>query len=271
MAVCALARLEGLEPVWVPDDARLAARTISRALGLQGALLVVDDAARTLSAAVGAEPEVADLLTTAMHRLPVALVVPPSWASHRLTASAGLRLVLTGFGDTDDAAWDVPRELRALPAAPGRLRAHSASGWREAQLALPSPWSPGHLVRRLPTVAPSGLPPNALGIGGDESLPMLLRPLQAAVVGPQGEERDAVARRVRLATGVSPLVAESAFAVGGPGAPMPATVVIVRPTARSVREVVRDGVTGLLEPGPVPFRAVVVVDGVANAVQVLPG
>ena len=54
-----------------------------------------------------------------------------------------------------------------------------------------------------------------------------------------------------------------------PGLPAPRVVVIVRPTLRSVREAMRDAPHGLVEPVPIPLRAVAIIDGVAAAVQVL--
>jgi len=271
LAVCALAESAGLTPVWVPRDPRLATRTMALAMDTPRAVLVIDDAARTLAGAVGADPEAPELLATAMHRLPTALVVPAAWASHRMTSSAGLRLVLTGLTEQDDAAWEVSRELRSVPSLPGRVRAHDASGWREAQLAIPGRWVARPLARPLPTEVTGPLPRHCLGIGGDDAAPLVLPAVAAAVVGPAGPERDAVATRVQVATGIPPVSAESTFALGGPGAPAPRLVVIVRPTLRSVREVARDATNGLVEPAHIPMRCVVIADGVASAVQVLAG
>ena len=130
-------------------------------------------------------------------------------------------------------------------------------------------WHARSLVTALPTEVAGPLPPSALGIGGDDAAPLLLPALPAAVVGPAGPERDAVARRVHLATGIGPVCADSTFSLGGPGVSAPRVVVIVRPTLRSVREVMRDAPHGLVEPAPIPMRCVAIIDGVAAAVQVL--
>ncbi len=268
-AVAALAAGSGLTPVWVPHDARLAARTLALASEVPGAMLVLDDAARSLTAAASSDPEALDVLSAAMHELPTLLAVPAAWATHRLTTGAGLRLVFTGLPEHDEAAWEVPRELRRLPALAGRVRAHDAAGWREAHLALPGRFHAQPLALPLPTSVTGELPRSAIGIGGDAAAPVLVPAGSAGVVGPPGAERDAAARRVQLATGAAPAVAESVFALGGPGRPTPRVILVVRPTVRSVREVARDRHHGLVEPRPVPLRCVVVIDGVASAVQVL--
>lgn len=140
-------------------------------------------------------------------------------------------------------------------------------GWREAQLALAGPGTVAPLALPLPRAVSERLPARALGIGGDDASVVELRTGEpVAVVGPAGAERDAVAARVARATGIAPPVAESVFSL--PGARGPATTVIVRPTARAVREVLRDAPPGLIEPQPVPMRVVLVRDGVAQAVQV---
>jgi len=264
-AIGAQAEAAGLDAVLVPPSPRLAVRTLALALEGRCSLLLIDDAARLLSG----EPDVADLLAVAMQRLAVAMVVPGSWGTHRVTTGAGVRLVFTGLGADFDAAWDVPRELRGLPPQPGRVRAQSAEGWHEAQLAVPDNWEPVPLVRELPIECPP-LPASALGIGGDMAEPVLLQPLPAAVVGPPGTERDMVAKRVAMATGIPPLVADSPFTLGAPGLPTPRIVIVVRPTARSVRECMANAPAGLVDPHPLPLRAVAIIDGVAQAVQVAP-
>ena len=130
-----------------------------------------------------------------MHGMPVALVVPPAWANHRLTLSAGMRLVCTGLTAADEAAWDVPRELREFPPAAGRVLAHDAEGWRESQLALPAAARVRPLAVPLPTDVTVAVPHNAIGVGGDDAAPLLLPPGRACVVGPSGRERDSVALR----------------------------------------------------------------------------
>ena len=177
-AVSAVALSCGLSPVWVPSDARLAARTLALVSEVHNALLVVDEAARVLAGAASADPEAIDLLGSAMHAVPTVLVVPPTWAHHRLTTGAGLRLVLTGLAEPDDAAWEVPRELRALPPHAGRVRAHDGAGWREAQLALPGAWRAKPLARALPASIGERLPQAAIGIGGDGAA-ALARPARA--------------------------------------------------------------------------------------------
>jgi len=265
-AIGAQAQALGLRPVLVPHSPRLAVRTLALALETEEAVLLIDDAARVLTSASSADPEAIDLLTAAMVRMPTALVVPANWAHHRLVASAGLRIVLSGLAADDDAAWDVPRELRTIQSLPGRARVSLTEGWFECQLCLPGAWQPKPLVTELPAVCEAA-PASALGIGGDKPRAVTIDALPVAVVGPPGPERDAVARRVEVVTGSPPRVTDSAFALGA--AHSPRSVIITRPSQRSLREVVRDAPKGLVDPQPPPFRVVVVADGVPQAVQVL--
>jgi len=260
-AVASIAQRRGMNVAWLPDSPRLAVRTLALALERPDGLLVVDDAARLLTLAATADAEVTDLLHAVLRVMPAALAVPGSWAGHRL-AAGGLRMVLTGLADSDEAAWDVPRQLRGLPAVPGRARVHSSAGWREAQLALPGPWQSAPSVHDLPPTCPP-VPRAALGIGGDSAQAVLLPPVPSVVIGTPGVEREAVARRVEAATGIAPTVAESAFAA--PSAPV---VIVVRPTHRTVREAIRDAPRGLVEPSPVPMRVVASISGQVSAVQV---
>lgn len=265
-AVCAQARGAGMVPVWLPPDPRLAVRTLALVVDVPHALLAVDDAEVALARAATADPEAAELLALAAQRCALALVAPATWASHRLVAGS-TTVVLTGLGAADSASWGVPGELRGLAARPGRAMVSDREGWREAQLALAGPGTVAPLALPLPRAVSERLPARALGIGGDDASVVELRTGEpVAVVGPAGAERDAVAARVARATGIAPPVAESVFSL--PGARGPATTVIVRPTARAVREVLRDAPPGLIEPQPVPMRVVLVRDGVAQAVQV---
>jgi len=270
-SVAATAARMAARPVWVPADPRLAARTLALAAEASEVLLLLDDAERTLAAATTAEPEAMDLLVACMRRGRAALVVPTTWAHHRLVAGAGTTIVLSGTPSTDEASWEMPSELRGLPPLPGRARLTHAGGWAEAQLALPARWTAQPLMRQLPREVTVRLDPGAIGLGGDDAAPFFVPNAVAAIVGPTGEERERVARRVAMATGQEPLVLESALALGIPGTPSPRTLVVVRPDARSLREVSRARTHGLLEPSPLPFRCVVLVDGAAAAVQVLPG
>jgi len=269
-AVAAVAHALGLRALVVPADPREAARTLALAWEVPNAVLLVDDCARSLAAAATADVEAPELLAQAMLTLPTVLVVPPGWASHRLTSQAGLRVVFTGLARDDDAAWGVPRDLRGLVTLPGRARAVDAAGWREAQLALPGSARIEPLVRTLPPEVRGPLALRAIGIGGDDAAPLTVPQGPAAVVGPSGPERDAIARRLAIASGADVVTAESGITLRMPGTPACRTVVCVRPTARALREVLRETPHGLLEPAPVPFRAVVIVDGVASAVHVLP-
>jgi S-DNA-T family DNA segregation ATPase FtsK/SpoIIIE len=271
LAVAARAAEGGFTPMWVPPDPRRAARTLALAADQPRALVLLDDAERTLAAASTAEPEAIDLLLACLRRGAAALVVPPAWANHRLVAGAGLVAILTGLPVEDDAAWGVPSELRGIPRAAGRARVRRADGWAETQLSVPAPFTPTAPVEELPESVAGPLPQAALGIGGDQARPIVLPQAQAAVIGPPGDERDIVARRVAMASGHEPLIADTGFALGMPGQPTPRTVVCVKPTARTLREVSRDRAIGLIEPAPVRLRCVAIVDGAALAVQVLPG
>ncbi|MGC4175572.1 FtsK/SpoIIIE domain-containing protein [Demequina sp.] len=269
-AVGARATREGLRPVWVPADARRAVRTLAIAAETAGCVLLLDDAQRTLSLASAADPEVTELLTECLRRAPAALVVPPAWAHHRLVSGAGAAMVLAGLAAADDALWDVPVSLRGLPATQGRARCSAAQGWAEVHVAYEAEWAPTDVIAPLPATAPSTVPASAIGVGGDDGAPLCLPRGQAAVVGPAGDEREAIALRVQAATGAVPLVMDTGMTLGMPGTQTPRVVVCVRPTARSLREVTRVNAHGLIEPTHVAFRAVVIVDGVPSAVQVLP-
>ena len=269
-SVGARAERAGFAPIWVPEDARRAARTLALAAELPRALVLLDNAERTLATAATAEPEVIELLLACIRRRPVALVVPQTWASNRIVAGAGLTVLLTGLSAETDAAWGVPIELRGLRSRAGRARASGTAGWAEVQLSLTPPFEPRSPVRPLPSEAMRPLPRGAIGIGGDDASPLFLPPEPAAVLGPPGEERDCVVRRVAIATGHDPFVADSGLTLGLPGHPSPRAVVCVRPTTRALREVMRERDVGLVEPSPVPLRAVAIVDGRAAAVQVLP-
>jgi S-DNA-T family DNA segregation ATPase FtsK/SpoIIIE len=270
LAVASRASGAGLSPIWVPKDARRAARTLAIAADHPRPLLLLDDAERTLAAASAAEPETHELLATCVRRGAAALVVPGGWASHRIVTNAGLTALLTGMSAADDATWGVPAELRGLGERPGRARVRRAHGWAEAQLAMAPPFALSEIVKELPSAIEGPLPRAALGVGGDDAEPIHVPQAPAAVVGPAGAERDAVARRLALASGHEPLVADSGVLFGMPGQPSPRTIVCVRPTARSLREVLRERALGLIEPSPVPLRGVAIVDGRAIAVQVLP-
>jgi hypothetical protein len=115
------------------------------------------------------------------------------------------------------------------------------------------------------------LPLTAVGIGGDDARVLHVPRANAAVVGIPSPERDAIARRLGVATGSDVLVCDSAFALTMPGRQAPRIVICTQPTSRSLREAMRAAPRGLIEPTPVPFRAVAIIDGVASAVQVLPG
>jgi len=269
LSACVRAAASGLNPVLLPRDPRLAVRTLAIALSRSDVMLAVDDAGRAMTAASQADPEALDLLAAALQRMPVALVVPTAWAHHRVTSNAALRVVVTGLSDHDDAEWSVPTPLRGISARPGRARVNDAHGWREAQLCVAGNASLVSLAQSLPaSVSPTAsLPKDAIGIGGDLPAPVRLPAGPAAVVGPPGPERDGIAKRVAAATGADPTVADTALGFGFPGQPMPRAAVLVRPTARSLRDVLRDAPRGLIGPAPQPLRGVVVIDGIAQAVQ----
>lgn len=263
-AVCALAPGAGFTPLWLPTDPRLAVRTLALLDSVPQPLLAIDGADRGLSAAMTASPEAAELLAAAVARHAIAMVVPPSWASHRLVAGA-TTVVMTGLAAQECAAWNVPADLRSLAVTPGRAVVGDRSGWREVQLALAGTGSVTRLARPLPGVAHTHVPPHALGVGGDDAAVVELpRDQEVAVLGAPGAERDAVARRVEQATGRAPRVAESPFGLNPP----PAVMVLVQPSHRSLREAMRDAPLGLLEPHHAPLRTVLVNGASAMAVQV---
>jgi S-DNA-T family DNA segregation ATPase FtsK/SpoIIIE len=267
-AIGAIAEARGLTVIWVPAAAREAVRSLAIALDTPHAVVLLDDAGRTLAAATTADQEAPELLAAVVQRLPAALVAPPSWAHHRLCASAGLTAVLCGLAAAEETAWEVPAELRGLRAAPGRAVVMRTNGWAEAQLCLPQPWEHARVVATLPAEVTAALPKGAIGIGGDRATAIVLPPGQAVVIGPPCAEREAITTAVAAATGASPIVLESGFQLGLPGTPTPRVIVCVRPTARAVREIVRNPPRGLVDAAPPPLRAVVVIDGVASAVQV---
>src|SRR5690606_18065982 len=192
----------GLSPVWLPRDARDAARTLALAHADPDVLIVVRDAVAALAALAtvdrGAAAE--SLIARAASGRALALGIGAG-SPHRITANAGLRVVLAGLAPQDEAVWGVPRELQSVPAEPGAARAWDAAGWCEARLA-DSPEAPGvSLVASLPhAVDAATLPPGAVGIGGDDARAFAV-PKEATVtiVGPAGRERDAAAELVAQA------------------------------------------------------------------------
>jgi len=264
-AVSGHARAAGYTPIWCPPGARLAVRTMAIAADRPDALLVIDEAAQTIAAAAALDPEATDLVAACAARGALALVVPPSWHSHRLTAQAAVRVVMTGLSHEEDAAWGIPVPLRTLAPLPGRARTATRHGWWETQLAPAVAWRVEPVVAPLPDAVDAGsLPVGAVGVAGDDAAPIALPPgSRCAVVGPPGHERDRIVRVIaRLGSG-DPEVADSTFALTRHAE----AIVICEPTARSVREASRTAPRGLLEPAERPGRVVIVAGGRAVAAQ----
>lgn len=287
-----------LVPVWLPADARAAARTLALCRDRDDVLLLIDDAA----GAVGTLAEVdrgapADLLARRLARgLPTAIAL----ATHdppRLAAAVGTRVILTGADPADDALWNVPRALAGLPAARGRGRLGTQGAWCEVQLCEPSGDTPPaqSLVSVLPTgaqvAARCGVDGHLLAVGGDDAHDLYLESAPVTVVGPPSPERDAVVAHVghleaatesacSAALGtpnapeLPPAVTVRDDLVSFPGSTRPrGTIIVMQPTERSVRDACGAMHVGLCDPVPQPGRVVIVTGTRACAAQlpVTPG
>ncbi|MEX0913382.1 MAG: FtsK/SpoIIIE domain-containing protein [Demequina sp.] len=264
-AISAQASTQGLRPVWLPEDAREAARTVELAAAHPRTLLIIDDAVAGL-ARLGEVDRAHSLDTLSMmltRGVPVAMAFPLA-GHHRLAAHAGTRVILTGGEPADEAMWSVPRSLQGLAALPGRARIGSQNHWCEAQVVSGMPPADQPLVTSLPSTVTcdhaGAWPPLTLGIGGDSARPVPLPRGEAiTVLGPPGATRQAVQRRLR-ALGVeahSITTADSALLL--PGARVADPVVIVaEPHARTAQELGRGELWGLIDPTPVPLRAVLI-------------
>jgi len=273
-----------LTPVWLPPDAREAARTIVVAEGRDDVLLLVDNAGSALASLSEADHGAPyDMLLRRLARgAPTALAL----AAHdpaRLASAAGARLILSGSDSADDALWNVPRPLAGRPLVPGRARHEQHGQWCEVQLCVAPPASTGNTAPLAGTALVSTLPsatevaarcatdPLLLGIGGDEAQRIYLKGSEVTIVGAPCAERAIICAHVervaRLAHSARPVTTRDDLAIF-PGAPrITGTVILVRATPRSVRDACGAATIGITDLTPVPGRVVIVQEAHAWAVQ----
>lgn len=291
--IASQARRVGLRPVWLPEDPREAARTVHVARGRADILLVIDDAQRAWASLADVDRGAAadGLIAYLTDGAPVAVALPLV-GHHKIASSATTRVILAGGDANDDAAWLVPRSLHGAAASPGRARIGTPAGWVEAQLGrlptaaqqanaplvnpLPHSLSIDELARVAPDTrgsALSGLV--AIGLAGDDALPLWIHGGTVAVIGSPGPDRDSIvsavdeaARQARVPLSVH--VLESAMAgvrSDQRDGSMP-TIIVTEPHARVVRDVYRGDLDGLIDPRPPRGRVVVVAGGTAVAAQI---
>ncbi len=278
--VASQARRAGRTPVWLPDDAREAARTIALVREVDDALLLVDDAARATSALAEVDRGRAyeALLDLLARGRPVALALPPA-GPPRLAAHAAVRVVLSGADPADEAVWSVPRPLQGIPRAPGRAAVGEGARWMEAQIADLGATTRVPLVATLPTdlaaeALPGGLVDGRVpvGIGGDAAEVVGIDPGERVlVVGDAVRDRSAVAEAIER-LGARCGVAIDATDLGNPLATPrreieTSTIVVASPTPRLVADVFPGDTSGLVDPRPARGRVVIVAAGEAYAAQ----
>jgi hypothetical protein len=266
--VAAGASRSGLRPVWLPADAREAARTLALARDAPDVLILVEDALAALSALASVDRGVAAeaLLARAAGNGALALGIGAG-SAHRIAAHASMRVILAGGAPHDDALWSVPRELHDVPAGPGAARCWDREGWGEALIAEPPPRMAEVLVQPVPARVDRGMlrSSRAVGIGGDDAREFEAPAGPVTVIGPAGRERDRVVH-----------VLERAGALNAPcfDAPLLAPprardglVIAVSPTPRVAEELCRSGASGLVDPVPHEGRVLWVEAGVGACVQ----
>jgi len=273
-SISAQASRRGWRPVWLPADAREAARTIELAAGDSQTLLIVDDAVAAL-ARLGSVDRAHSVDTLSMmltRGAPVALAFPLA-GHHRLATHAGTRVILTGGEPADEALWSVPRSLQGLAAMPGRARIGSQHRWCEAQVVSGARPVDHPVVASLPaSITPHETrtwPPQTLGLGGDSACPIRVPRDQAiTVLGPPGATREAIERRLHDLGVEAPAITTADSALMLPGARVTDPVVIVaEPHTRTAHELGRTDLWGLTDPTPVKHRAVMADADGARAVQ----
>ncbi len=281
--IAAQASGTGWKPIWLPSDAREAARTLALARQADDALLVVDDGARAFISLGEVDRGRAqeDLLTLLTCGRPVALALPLAGPA-RLASHAAIRVVLSGGDPADEALWSVPRDLQGLSRSPGRGVIGEGGRWIETQIAVLEPVDGPEgrpLVASLPRELSADVLPRAssdgrfpVGVGGDDAAPVYIEPSRPLlIVGESARERAATVAALqglarRFGAEVSLRELENPLAV--PRREIDgATVVAVAPTPRLVADIAGADTSGLVDPRPLAGRVVMVVDGAARAVQ----
>jgi S-DNA-T family DNA segregation ATPase FtsK/SpoIIIE len=261
-----------LRAVWLPADAREAARTLALARQADDVLLVVEDVAAAMAALStvdrGAAAEA--LIARASMGKALAIGIGPG-NPQRVAAHASVRVILAHTSPHDDALWGIPREFQDIPAGPGAARSWDHEGWGEALIAEPMHYEPVVLVHALPArVERNGLhAPRAVGIGGDDARVVIAPPGGVTVVGPPGRERDGVVRLLEAA-GVDDVPAFDSPLLMPPRA-RDGVIVAVAPTPRIAEDVCRGGASGLVDPEPPHGRVLWVESGVGACVQLALG
>ena len=286
----------GLTPVWLPSNAREAARTAFLCQDRDDVLLLVDDAGSRWTDLTECDHGMpADMLTMRLTRgLPTAIGL----ATHdpaRLASSAGTRVILTGSEPADDALWNVPRAFSGAPAHAGRGRLGAQGAWCEVQLCRVGAGAlhAKPLVASLPNSAQVSRrcagDTRLLGVGDDDACDLYLDRGPVTVVGMPSRERDGVIAHVERIGAANfhgatdgRTVDEGATDGGAnwtavtvrddlvtfPGSPRPrGTIILLQPTQRSIRDACGTAHVGLTDAGASAGRVVIIDDSGARAAQ----
>lgn len=247
----------GHTAVWLPEEARLAARTITVAAARPDVLLLVDgvDTALARLAKVddgAAQEALTDRLALG---LPTAMSGAPS-TPMRISTHTAVIAVTTGTDRQHASTWGVPREDTSdLEASshPARAWVKDGSGHGPAQLVTAATTPHTALVAALPASPPE----DVWAVGGDDCHEVPC-PATATVVGPDGPMRRAIVASI----GDGAQTADIATMVTTRD-----TIILSAPRARDVRTLARAAGGGLVDPVPVPGRAVVIQHDHACAIQ----
>lgn len=261
----------GLVPVWLPADAREAARTLWLARERADVLIAIEDlgAAAAMLADVDRGAAVELITSRAAAGLPLAAALGAG-THHRLASHASVRLVGAGLSDTDAALWSVPRDAGALPTSRSAAWAWTAEGWREARIAIADAPAGARLVEPLPNAAQASAATRdraVIGIGGDEAVPVTVRDGEPwCVVGLPGRTRDGV---VALLEDAGAMVATADSSLLLPPTARDGALLVLEPTPRQVEDLCKASGLGLVDPVPVPGRTLCVREGAGMAVQLV--
>ncbi len=265
-AVAAGAARAGMTPVWLPQDPREAARTLTLAAALPDAVLVIDDAQEALVRLTEhARGTAGEALVRSVGAGRAVLAVGAG-APSRLTSACTAKLVLGALDSAEAAAWGVPRPLAAVPDAPGRGRLGVGPTWREVQVARAGEQPPAPLVAALPATVEPDPTGRRLGVGGDDAAPWMPPPGRPVIViGDPCRERDAIVQALASAN-PDCRGADSPFAVPARERDE-ALLVVTRPVEAGLRELAPESLAEFVDAAPPPLRVVVLDGREASVVQ----
>ena len=260
-------------PVWLPSDARLAARTIEKVIKKNDHVLLVDNTEQLLEALTNhARGTGADGLATLMQQGRVACTMSVA-SGGRIARHRRATVVLGALEDHEAALWSSPpRNLTSSP--PGRGRWRESGTWKEVQIAhaeameipdlvvpLPSPLLRSDLKSR-----DSSDTRQAVAVAGDTAQPWRPDPTApVVVVGTPGQERTHISMLMRnCAQGVTEV--SSVFNVTTVQR-TDATVVVINPSPADIRELRHGHEAGVVETREIPYRAVVLTPEKVMAAQ----